>query len=197
MEIHETLRDLAVPIDTVVPYKDNPRRGNVDAILRSLKVNGQYRPIVANRKDGVILAGNHTWTAAKKLDWPQIAVTFVDVDEDDARRIVLADNRANDLASYEDEVLADVLQAVAGDNTGVGFEGTGYTDDDLQDLLAQIEYVNDVGMDDVLDEVGPLLGNEGNESIRLDVSPGTANEWKKHRSSFTSDEEALSALLGS
>ena len=57
MRIPDTLRALAVPIDSVRPYEHNPRRGDLDAIKESLEANGQYRPVVANRRDGTVLAG--------------------------------------------------------------------------------------------------------------------------------------------
>lgn len=71
VKIPETLEALAVDIDSVRPFESNPRRGDVKAIAESLRVNGQYRPIVANKRTGEILAGNHTWQAAKSLSWSQ------------------------------------------------------------------------------------------------------------------------------
>ena len=79
MQIPDTLRALAVPIDDIHPYPSNPRRGDLEQIKTSLQANGQYRPIVANRRDGSVLAGNHTWKAAKALGWDQIAVTWAAV----------------------------------------------------------------------------------------------------------------------
>src|SRR5262249_21972971 len=65
--IADTLDELRVPIDSVRGYARNPRRGDLAAIKRSLEVNGQYRPIVVNRRTGEVLAGNHTWLAAREL----------------------------------------------------------------------------------------------------------------------------------
>ena len=52
MQVPDTLTALAVPIDDVHPYEHNPRRGDLAALTESLEVNGQYRPIVANRRTG-------------------------------------------------------------------------------------------------------------------------------------------------
>ena len=82
--IPETLSALAVEIDSIRPFEANPRRGDVEAVAESLRVNGQYRPIVVNRPTGEILAGNHTWQAAKRLGWKSIAATFVEVDAEQA-----------------------------------------------------------------------------------------------------------------
>lgn len=133
MRIPDTLRALAVPIDSVRPYEHNPRRGDLDAIKESLEANGQYRPVVANRRDGTVLAGNHTWQAAKALGWDEVAVTWVDVDEEDAARIVLVDNRANDLAGYDDRSLAELLGSLP------DLSGTGYDAAALAELLSDVE----------------------------------------------------------
>jgi DNA modification methylase len=118
-----------VPIDDLVPFPGNPRRGNVAAIKHSLEQNGQYRPIVVRRQTMEVLAGNHTMQAAKELGWTEIAVTFVDCDEEQAKRIALVDNRTNDLATYDDAELAALLTELP------SLEGTGYDQAALDELL--------------------------------------------------------------
>ena len=115
-----TLETVHVPLSSLHPYPGNPRRGNVPLIAESLQRNGQYRPIVA-RPDGTILAGNHTWQAAQTLGWGTIAVVFVDVDDEHARRIVLADNRLNDVAGYDMQALLELLADTA-DRSGTGWD---------------------------------------------------------------------------
>lgn len=126
------IEHLAVSIDVPEPYERNPRRGNVDQVAESLRVNGQYRPIVVNRRDNRILAGNHTWRAARQLGWTHIAVTWVDVDDAAARRIVLVDNRASDLADYDDRLLAELLADVE------DLAGTGYNPYDIDELATRL-----------------------------------------------------------
>ena len=114
------------------PYGRNPRRGNVGAIKRSLERNGQYRPIVVNRRTMEVLAGNHTLIAARELGWRRIAVTYVDCDEEQARRIVLVDNRTNDLAGYDEQELVELLQGLD------ELEGSGYDQAALDALLDEL-----------------------------------------------------------
>ena len=45
-----------------------------------------------------VLAGNHTLLAARALGWKEIAATFVEVDDEYAKRILLVYNRTDDLA---------------------------------------------------------------------------------------------------
>lgn len=119
--IAKTLNDLVIDINEVKPRDKNPRRGDIDVIKESLKANGQYRPIVVNKKTDEVLAGNHTLKAAKALGWKKIAATFVDVSEEEAQRIVLVDNRANDLADYDEFLLAEIIKELDDDLLGTGF----------------------------------------------------------------------------
>ena len=134
--IHETLEKLQVPIEGLKPYHRNPRQGDVGAIMQSLEHHGQYRPIVVNARTQEVLAGNHTLAAARELGWTQIAATFVDVDDDQAARIVLVDSRANDLATYDADALTTLLAELA--DTEQGFNGTGFDGDALDDMLAEL-----------------------------------------------------------
>ena len=138
--------------DELSTYHRNPRRGDVEAIARSLEVNGQYRAIVVNlgRKTGrplEVLAGNHTLQAAKKLGWTQITATTIDVDDQQAARIVAADNRTADLGDYDTEELTSRLADLD------QLDGTGYTDDDLTDLLNDLNDI-DGSTDHHADEIG-------------------------------------------
>ena len=107
--IRPEILELAQPIDSISTHARNVRQGDVGAIVQSLKAHGQYRPIVVHQETNQILAGNHTYLAARSLGWDKIAVTYVDCDDDTALRILLADNRANDLATYDDSSLAALL----------------------------------------------------------------------------------------
>jgi hypothetical protein len=126
--IPESLAELAVTIDQVSPHPANARTHD-DAMLReSLELHGQYRPLVVQRATGHVLAGNGTLAAATALGWDRVAVTYVDVDDERALRILAIDNRANDLAGYDMAALAGLLTGLP------DLAGTGYTMDDLDDL---------------------------------------------------------------
>ena len=135
--IPETLQHLAVPVDSLQPYHKNARTHDTMIITDSLTRHGQFRPIVVNRgtltgRQNEILAGNGTWDSAKMLNWPMIAVTFVDVSEDTAARIVLVDNKANDEAGYDDRLLAELLGSLP------DLDGTGFVQDELDGILERL-----------------------------------------------------------
>lgn len=147
MAEHATIADdlvsLAVDIDTVRQLPGNPRRGDVDAVAASLTRFGQRKPIVVS-EDGVIVAGNHTWEAAKRLGWPQIAVVRVADDDATAKAFALADNRTAELGGYDEEALLDLIRAV-GDFDPDLLGDTGWDDESVQDLIDRI----DPGLPDV------------------------------------------------
>jgi ParB-like chromosome segregation protein Spo0J len=114
------------PIGSLKAHPKNPRKGNVAAIADSLKVNGQYKPILVNKgtltgRPNEILAGTHTWKAAKSLGWGTVGATFVDVDDDEALAILLSDNKASDSA-FTDETAALALLSALPDLAGTGYD---------------------------------------------------------------------------
>jgi ParB-like chromosome segregation protein Spo0J len=119
-----------VPIDSIKPFRGNARTHDLDVIRESLRVNGQYRPIVVRLKTREVLAGNGTLEAAIAEGWTDIWVTFIDVDAKTSRRIVLVDNRSNDLAGYDNDALGKLLDGIP------TLEGTGYTEIEQSKLVS-------------------------------------------------------------
>lgn len=122
-------------------YHQNPRVGNIETIAESLEKNGAYKPIVVNRGTHTgrpleVLAGNHTLKAHRllveqgKTGWETISTWVVDVDEEHATRIVLADNRTADLGDYDNSNLLELLSSLNND-----LDGTGYDDSYIDTLL--------------------------------------------------------------
>ena len=128
-----------VPVDALRPHPRNPRQGDIGAIHTSIETNGFYGAVIAQKSTGYILAGNHRWQAAQAAGATDIPVTWIDVDDDHALRILLADNRTNDLASYDDTALTEILKDLM-DDTGT-LLGTGYDGDDLDQLLGDLNGV--------------------------------------------------------
>ncbi len=126
-----------VKLSELKEYGNNPRIGNVNLIAESLKVNGQFKPLIVN-KDNTILAGNHTYLAMKQLGWKECDVHYVDVDKKQAKKIVLVDNRLSDVADYDTDLILDMLNDLL---TADELEGTGFDSDDVDDLAATFEDV--------------------------------------------------------
>jgi ParB-like chromosome segregation protein Spo0J len=119
-------------LDDLKEYPNNARRGDVSVLVESLKINGQYRPIVVQKSTKFVLAGNHLLRAAKILGWDEVDAVVIDVDDQKALKIVLADNRTADLGDYNTDLLATLLSDLE------DFEGTGYSLADIEELEAVI-----------------------------------------------------------
>jgi DNA modification methylase len=151
--IQKDLLQLAHSITELKLLPGNPRRGDIEAVKRSLEAFGQRKPIVVRRTDNVVIAGNHTLQAAQALGWDEIAVVWVDDDEVTSKAFALADNRTAELGDYDEEALADLINDVGSLNPGL-LESSGWDEKAVQDLLdrvEQIELPSDV--DDVPEDV--------------------------------------------
>lgn len=114
----------AYPVDKLVPHPDNPNKGNVGVIADSIDHNGFYGAILAQRSTGRILAGHHRLQAAKKQGLERVPVMLIDCDDETARRILLVDNRAAELATRDHAKLDEILREILDDSGSL--EGTGY-----------------------------------------------------------------------
>jgi hypothetical protein len=131
---HAIIGAASVPPATLAPYHRNPRRGDVAAIADAVDSLGQYKPVVVNKgtltgRPNEILAGNHTHQAITSLGKETIDVVYVDVDDDTAAKIVLADNRTGDLATYDTDALYSLLSDLQ------TLEGTGFSQGDYASIL--------------------------------------------------------------
>lgn len=127
-----------IPVGDLALLPGNPRQGDVGAVAESMRVNGVYQPIVVNRgthtgRPFEVIAGNHRAQAAQQLGHDTIPAVILDVDDEQATRIALADNRTSDLADYDTDALVLMLQQLP-DLTGTGYDG-----DDLDDLTRELE----------------------------------------------------------
>lgn len=146
-----------VPIDRLTTYPGNAKKGDIPAILDSLRRNAQYRAVVARLEDKklTVLAGNNTLLALREHGSGDCGVTFtrgaetlpcgvcrnakgykptlrtevVECDDDTATRVNLADNRTSDAGTYDDAALAELLSSLD------GLEGTAYDDEALDEIL--------------------------------------------------------------
>ncbi len=129
-----------VELNQIKTHPANPRRGDLEVIKQSISTNGFYGSVVVNKRTSHILAGNHRYMAAKALGYDKVPVTWIDVGEHEEKRILAADNRTSELGSYDETILTDLLKELDEEDM---LEGTGYTDDDLESLMSELELMND------------------------------------------------------
>jgi hypothetical protein len=132
------LMPLAVELDSLELLDGNPRRGDVDAVAASLRRFGQRKPIVVRASDRQIIAGNHTWQAAKQLGWSHIAAVLVDDDLTTSQAFALADNRTSELGSYDELSLLELIREVGGVDPAMLLDA-GWSEDAVRDLVDRID----------------------------------------------------------
>lgn len=147
---HPDLEPLLTDVGNLRPHERNPRNGDVEAIMESMRVNGLYRPVYAQTSTGRILAGNHTYAAALELGATRLPVVWLDVDDEAALRVMAVDNRAADLGTYDDALLLDLLASLQ--NTDLELLGTGYDDDAVTAILAAEAAAADADLGTDLDD---------------------------------------------
>jgi hypothetical protein len=126
------LRTADLPLDELTPYPGNAKRGDVKQIRASLRRNGQYRSLVVRDIPNgplIVLAGNHTLQALAAEGHITARCEVITCDDNAARRINLADNRTAELGMYDQDALAELLEALD------DYEGSGYTQEDVDSLL--------------------------------------------------------------
>ena len=111
-------------ITDVVPYENNPRHNDnaVEAVANSIKEFGWKQPIVVD-KDNVVIVGHTRLKAAQKLGLTEVPVLIADdLDPEKVKAYRLADNKTNELAFWDDELLDIEL----GDITDIDMEQFGF-----------------------------------------------------------------------
>lgn len=132
-----------VPLASLKAYDGNAKKHdnrNVEAIAKSIEEFGFRNPIIAwHNEDGVpeIVAGHGRAAAAKRLRIETVPVVFVDDLSDAQRRMLtLADNQTTLMTGWDEEQLAEELDALsdAFNVDDFGFEPIGVEEPDPAEL---------------------------------------------------------------
>lgn len=104
-----------VKIGSLKPYANNPREISqkaIDSVAESIKQFGFRQPIVVDEND-VVIAGHTRLLAAKKLKKKTVPVHVADLSEEDAAAYRLLDNKLNELASWDQDLIDIELDKLA------------------------------------------------------------------------------------
>lgn len=115
-----------VPTGSLVPWAKNPRKNDgkpVAKVVESIKRFGFGAPILARRENSEIIAGHTRWKAAQKLGLDRVPVRFLDLNEAEAHILAIADNRLNEEAPWDDQLVSEFLLAASVEDRALtGFE---------------------------------------------------------------------------
>jgi ParB-like chromosome segregation protein Spo0J len=125
-----------VSIDSVTPWDKNPRVNDhaVDSVAASIQRFGWGSPLIVRAADSVVIAGHTRLKAARKLGLDKVLVRYLDLDPAEAAALALADNKLNELASWDDDALRDIISELS-DQT-IQLDGLGWNDEQISAILS-------------------------------------------------------------
>lgn len=133
--------DKMVPIDELVENPRNPNthpKKQIDLLAKIIKRQGWRHPITVSNRSGFIVHGHGRLAAAKLLGVESVPVDYQDYDtEAQEWEDLLADNKIAELAELDESLAAQLLDEL--EKAEAEIELTGFTDRELQKLMAGIE----------------------------------------------------------
>ena len=154
------------------PYPGNPRKndGAVDAVAESIRQCGYVAPIIVD-EEGVILAGHTRYKALQKVGYTEAQVIVKEgLTEEQKKKYRLLDNKTNELANWDFELLAQELEGLDFGELSLGWDVYDISDDELDDLMSdEVErrvkerhrVVVDCDSEDEAEAVALLLKKQG------------------------------------
>lgn len=123
--------DEVAPIDSIAPRDDNYNKGDAEAIGESIDANGFYGKVLVQMATRRIIVGAHRWADMKAKGETEIPITLLDVDDDRATAIMIADNETRRNAERNENRLADLLARLP------SHRGLGIKPPDVSALIAR------------------------------------------------------------
>src|SRR5882672_11610891 len=132
--------------ERLIPLERNPRTHSdqqIGEIAASMREFGFLWPIMVDGETRRIVAGNGRYLAAVRLGLPVVPV----VEERhltpiQRRAFIIADNKIALNAGWANDILAEELPALR--DAGIDLGLTGFTDDELAEILASVNGVPEV-----------------------------------------------------
>lgn len=154
-----------VTLTKLIPYVNNAKihsEEQVTKIASSIREFGFLNPVLID-KDFNIIAGHGRVMAAKKLELDTVPCIFIEGLSDAQRKAyILADNRLSELADWDQELVAQELQALS--DVGFDIDVTGFT---MDDSIMDLEPIDDGG-----------IGEEISEFLKSDPITESGQIWK-------------------
>lgn len=167
------------PISTVSQHPQNPNNGDVDVVAESILANSFYNPVIVQESTGRIVAGNTRYNALMMLGETQIPVIGMDIDDTQALKVLIADNRTAEKAIRDQKGVEDLLLYLEENSPG-GLAGTGFDEDELLELQRINRAIDHIGFGEkfehATDEMTfnrPVIIVHGLREVNGDVSTFT------------------------
>ena len=124
-----------VPLEQIKPYPNNPRINDqaVDAVAESIRQCTYISPIVVD-ENMVILAGHTRYKAMRKLGMTEAEVIIKEgLTEEQKKKYRILDNKTNELATWDEELLNVELEGLDFGDFDFGFDLPQTNLDDIDD----------------------------------------------------------------
>ena len=147
-------------LGSLAPYAKNARthsKKQIQQIADSITTFGFTNPVLVDREN-TILAGHGRVAAAKLLELVQVpCVRLEHMTQAQKRAYVLADNKLALNAGWDEELLAEELEAILGDDAGFDLSITGFSLAEVDSLIEgkSVEEDGDPADDLLPEEVPP------------------------------------------
>ncbi len=133
--------DKLVDIVDVIPNPRNPKQHNekqIELLSRIIKSQGWRAPITVSTRSGFVVRGHGRLMAAQKFGAQFVPVDYQDY-ENEAQEWadLISDNRVAELADTDEDMLKDLLQEIKDGAFDIDLDLTGYTDDEIEQLIQQ------------------------------------------------------------
>lgn len=187
-----------VALSTLKPWKRNPRKNKeaISAVARSIESFGFGAPIVARREDFRIIAGHTRYEAARRLALETVPVRFLDVTEEQANALALADNKLGEIAEWDNDQLAAILAELRSHDEDLP-KIAGFSDEELTKLLEGAEPRSETTEDEVpLDKADELREKWGTSLGQLWTIPTKRGEHRILCGDSTKLEDAARVMGG-
>jgi ParB-like chromosome segregation protein Spo0J len=143
-----------VRLTDIVPADTNPKRHDINTLIRSYTRFGYAEAIIQDGRTGKLVAGHGRVEALAALhrtsatppdgiqvgpdgEWlVPVQMGWSSANDEEANAFLVAANRLTETGGWDDQTLADLLAVIARGPSGL--EGIGYTEAELADLIAAL-----------------------------------------------------------
>lgn len=141
--------DELIPVEKAIPNPKNPNQHSTEQVAllgNIIQANGWRAPITISKRSGFIVKGHGRRLAALHIESGYVPVDYQEyASEAEEWADLIADNRLAELSTLDTTMLVDLIGDM--DTGEVPVELTGYSEEDLADLIAALE-----GADDTVDD---------------------------------------------
>ena len=142
--------DAIVDVAALVPNPKNPNThpdNQIQLLGRIIRETGWRAPITVSKRSGFIVKGHGRLSAALLEGFKEVPVDYQHYDSEAQEYAdLVADNRIAELAEIDQKMLADIFADI--DTGEIPLELTGYTEDEVEDIVTALSEALHNDLDD-------------------------------------------------